>query len=90
MNSCKAAGMALQLFLFSFYSKRQPFVEFSLVSSNGQARTIFDSSLLLLWYFSDNLSNNYRRTIEQLTEKYIGWWLVRPCLVYVVPMVVGN
>ena len=30
MNSCKAAGAALRLFLFFFYSKRQPFVEFCL------------------------------------------------------------
>jgi len=37
MNSCKAAGAALRLFLFSFYSKRQPFVEFCLVLASDQA-----------------------------------------------------
>ena len=77
-------------FLFKASALCRVLSRFSIGSSNGQTRTIFDSSLLLLWYFSDNLSNNYRRTIEQLKEKYIDWWLVRPCLMYVVPMVLAK
>ena len=40
MNSCKAAGMALQLFLFSFFKASAlcgVLSRFSYVSSNGQS-----------------------------------------------------
>ena len=69
----------LRIWIRQFWGRRLPMGTEG--TSRYQVRTISNSLSLHLCCISDNLSNNYRRTIEQLSDNYWTKIEVGPYLV---------